>query len=204
MKRFKGLDLVDRLPKEQWTEVEKMAEEYDRETTFSPTNSPKDHLNAEQLPQNNFWMLAEDTRDPERHSGFKGGRTKYEWQKELGIETLAGGGVMKKFPKSRKPSHRWDFGEFWNLRGQHNQEKNTTQNMYLTTTASGEVVQMLTSATSKWGLDKEERAASSVLRVRTRPECPENNQRELTWDSNPNCGIAKDKKKKERKRELTH
>ena len=87
---------------------------------------------------------------------------------------------MKKFPKSRKPSHRWDFGEFWNLRGQHNQEKNTTQNMYLTITASGEVVQMLTSATSKWGLDKEERAASSVLRVRTRPECPENNQRELT------------------------
>ena len=26
----------------------------DRETTFSPTNSSKDHLNAEQLPRNNF------------------------------------------------------------------------------------------------------------------------------------------------------
>ena len=44
----------------------KMAEEQDRETTFSPTDSSKDHLNAEQIPQNNFWMLAEDTRHPER------------------------------------------------------------------------------------------------------------------------------------------
>ena len=31
-----------------------------------PTNSLKDHLKAEQIPQNNFWMLAEDTRHPER------------------------------------------------------------------------------------------------------------------------------------------
>ena len=30
-----------------------MAEEQDRETTFSPTNSSKEHLNAEQIPQNN-------------------------------------------------------------------------------------------------------------------------------------------------------
>ena len=43
-----------------------MAEEQEGETTFSPTNSSKDHLNAEQHPQNNFWMLAEDTRCPER------------------------------------------------------------------------------------------------------------------------------------------
>ena len=43
----------------------KMAEELDGETTFSPINSSKDHLNAEQLPQNNFWTLAEDTRHPE-------------------------------------------------------------------------------------------------------------------------------------------
>ena len=43
----------------------KMVEEWDGETIFSPTNSSKDHLNAEQIPQNNFWMLAEDTRYPE-------------------------------------------------------------------------------------------------------------------------------------------
>ena len=32
----------------------KMAEKQDRETPFSPTNSSKDHLNAEQIPQNNL------------------------------------------------------------------------------------------------------------------------------------------------------
>ena len=29
----------------------------------------------------------------------------------------------EKFPNSRKPSHQWVFGEFWNLRGKHNWEK---------------------------------------------------------------------------------
>jgi len=43
---------------------------------------------------------------------------------------------------------------------------------------SGEVAQMLASATSKRGLNREVRAA--LLRVRTRPECPEGNLRELT------------------------
>ena len=43
-----------------------MAEEQDGETTFSPTNSSKEHLNAEQTPQNNFWSLAKDIRHPEK------------------------------------------------------------------------------------------------------------------------------------------
>ena len=43
-----------------------MAEDKDKETTFFPTNSSKHHLNAEKLPQNNSWMLAENTRHPER------------------------------------------------------------------------------------------------------------------------------------------
>ena len=43
-----------------------MAKEWDRETTLSPTDSSKDHLNGEKIPQNNFWTLAEDTRHPER------------------------------------------------------------------------------------------------------------------------------------------
>ena len=42
--------------------------------------------------------------------------------------------------------------------------------------------------TSKWGLGREAQAA--LLRVRTRPECPEGNLRELTWASKPDCGIA--------------
>ena len=41
-----------------------MAEEKDGETTFSPTNSSKDHLNAEQTLQNKFLLLAEDIRHP--------------------------------------------------------------------------------------------------------------------------------------------
>jgi len=52
------------------------------------------------------------------------------------------------------------------------------------------------SVTSKHGLNWEARAA--LLRVRTGPECPEDNLRELTWDSNLNCGIARKKKKRER------
>ena len=46
-----------------------------------------------------------------------------------------------------------------------------------TVTPSREAVQMPASATSKWGLGKEARAA--FLRVRTGPECPEGNVREL-------------------------
>ena len=43
-----------------------MVEGYNRETTFSPTNSSKDHLNAELIPQNNLLTLVEDTRHLER------------------------------------------------------------------------------------------------------------------------------------------
>ena len=51
--------------------------------------------------------------------------------------------------------------------------------------SSREAVQMPASATSKGVLGREEQAA--LLRVRTRPECPEGNLRELTWASKPDC-----------------
>ena len=40
------------------------------------------------------------------------------------METCPRQGVVKeeKFPNTRKPSYRQVCGEFWNLRGQHNQE----------------------------------------------------------------------------------
>ena len=44
-------------------------------------------------------------------------------------------------------------------------------------TPSREGAQTLTSATSQQGLNREAQAA--LLRVRTRPECPEGNLREL-------------------------
>ena len=53
---------------------------------------------------------------------------------------------------------------------------------------------MLTSTTSEWRLDREAWVASSVLGVRTRPECPEDNLRKLMRDSNPNSGIAREEK----------
>ena len=40
-----------------------------------------------------------------------------------------------------------------------------------------------------------------MLRVRTGPACSEGNLRELTLDSNPNCGIAREREgKRERER----
>ena len=51
---------------------------------------------------------------------------------------------------------------------------------------SGEAAQTPAFATSKWGLGREARAA--LLRVRTGPECPKGNLRELTWDSKPDVG----------------
>ena len=45
-----------------------MAEEQDGKTTFSLTNSSKEHFNAEQTTQNNFCRLAEDIRQPEKQT----------------------------------------------------------------------------------------------------------------------------------------
>ena len=56
----------------------------------------------------------------------------------------------------------------------------------------GEAAQMPAPTTSKRGLGREARAA--LLRVRTWPECPEGNLRELTWDSKPDCGITTTRK----------
>ena len=60
--------------------------------------------------------------------------------------------------------------------------------MCLKATPSREAAQTLASTTSKWGLDRE--AWAALLRVRTGPESPEGNLRELTRDSNPHCGIG--------------
>ena len=49
--------------------------------------------------------------------------------------------------------------------------------MCLTATRSGTAAQMLASPTSKRRLDREEQAV--LLWVRTRPECPKGNLREL-------------------------
>ena len=55
-----------------------------------------------------------------------------------------------------------------------------------------EAVQAPAPATSKWGLGRAAQAA--LLKVRTGPECPEGNLRELNRASNPDCGIATTRK----------
>ena len=39
-----------------------------------------------------------------------------------------------------------------------------------------------------------------MLRVRTGPECPEDNLRELRSGSTPNCGIAREREKKRKRK----
>ena len=60
--------------------------------------------------------------------------------------------------------------------------------MCSTPTPSGATAQTLASPTSKQGRDREAEAA--WLWVRTGPECPKGNLREVTRDSNPDYGIA--------------
>ena len=87
----------------------------------------------------------------------------------------------EKFPNSKKPSHRRVCGEFWNLRRQHDQEgeKKTKPTEYM----PNRDCQWRSSPGARvrhQRLDKEAQAASLVLRVRTGPECPKGNLRELT------------------------
>ena len=51
-----------------------------------------------------------------------------------------------------------------------------------------EAAQMPAPTTSKRGLGRE--APAALLRVKTRPECPEGNLWELTWDSKSDCGVT--------------
>ena len=49
-----------------WGRSFKMAEEWEVEITFLPTNTSEIRLHVEQLLQNTYWTLAEDLRPPKR------------------------------------------------------------------------------------------------------------------------------------------
>ena len=72
------------------------------------------------------WKRTPDTQKGSPVSS-KGGRTKKKKTetKDLGMETHPRDGVMKEeeFPHNRKLSNRRVCGELWNLREQHNWEK---------------------------------------------------------------------------------
>ena len=69
--------------------------------------------------------------------------------------------MKEKFPNSRKSSHRWVCGEFCNLRGQHNWEREKKKKTKPTeyAAASREVAQTLASASREQGLNREARVA---------------------------------------------
>ena len=103
------------------------------------------------------------------------------------METCPGEGVVKeeKFPNTREPSHWQVCGEFWNLesniirrRGTHTHTHTHTHTEYAP------------NHNSWWRSSPEARVCHQpawaeqggmgcMFRVRTRPECPEDNLREL-------------------------
>ena len=102
------------------------------------------------------------------------------------METCSGEGVVKeeKFPNSRKPSHWQVCGEFWNLRGQHNRQEKKKKNTHTHTEYAANCNSQQRSSPDARVGHKQPGAGQGgtgcMLRVRTGPECPENNLRELT------------------------
>ena len=82
----------------------------------------------------------------------------------------------------------WDFGIVVFQLLSHVQLFVTRDYMTNGNSPNGEAMQMPAPASSKQGPGREVQAA--LLRVKTRPECPEGNMREVTWASKPDCGIA--------------
>ena len=84
----------------------------------------------------------------------------------------------EKFPKSRKPSHRRVCGEFWTLRGQHNWEGGENPTDYASNCNS---LQRSSpdACIRHQPVGAEQGGVGCMLRVRTGPECPEDNLREL-------------------------
>ena len=87
--------------------------------------------------------------------------------------------MKEMFPNSRKPSHWWVCGEFWNLRGQHNWEGKTKQNAECMPNLNFQCRSSPDVCTYHQQAEAGQGGAECVLRVRTRPECSEDNLREL-------------------------
>ena len=96
------------------------------------------------------------------------------------METCPREGVVKeeKFPHTRKPSHRRLCGEFWNLRGQHNREGKKTPTDYVPNHNSQQRSSPDTHVHHQQA-GAEQGVMGCMLRVRTGPECPEDNLRKL-------------------------
>ena len=119
-------------------------------------------MNAEQIPQNNFGMLAEESRHPEKQTPRK---ADCSLQKEVGqsikdknrvrrvrAEDPSQGGSCEEVSKHRETLSLVDlYGVLETQRATYLGGKNP-QIRRLTASPSGELEQTLKSATSMWGL----------------------------------------------------
>ena len=102
------------------------------------------------------------------------------------METHPREGVVKeeKFPNARKPSHWWVCCGLWNLRGQHNWEENTHTHTHTHTdyvpNHNSQQRSNPDARVRQQQVGAEQGGADCMLRGRTRPECPEDDLRELT------------------------
>ena len=110
--------------------------------------------------------------------------------------------MKEKFPNTRKLSHSTVCGQFLNLRWQHNQEEKKKNNTEYTPNCNCQERSSPEACLCHQRIGAGQGGVGCILRLRTRPECPEDNLRELTGYISPNCGINREKdKKRERERE---
>ena len=97
------------------------------------------------------------------------------------METHPSEGVVKeeKFPNTRKPSHWRVCGEFWNLGRQHKWEGKKEPTDY-TPNCNSQQRSSPEAPVHHQQAGAEQGGMGCMLRVRTGPECPEDNLRELT------------------------
>ena len=98
------------------------------------------------------------------------------------METRPGEQVVKeeKFPNSKKLSHQQICGEFWNLRGQHNWEKKKKKNTQYAPIRNSQWRSSPDAGFCHQRVGARQGGVGCKLRVRTGPEFPEDNLRELT------------------------
>ena len=106
----------------------KIVDEQDGEITFVPTNLSKDHLNTANSTKHllNAGRGHQAPRKAARCLQKKVGQNIEDKKRDKRVRDRdPREGVIKeeKYPNTRKPSHRWVCGEFWNLRRQHNWKK---------------------------------------------------------------------------------
>ena len=87
--------------------------------------------------------------------------------------------MKEKFPNSRKPSHEWVCGEFWNLRGQRNWEEGKKKNTEYAPNPNFQWRSSPDAHICHQQVGARQGDAGCMFGVRTEPECPEDNLREL-------------------------